>query len=206
VGDGSNRLVVPVVRILGVPAIVDGGRERLITGQVGLLLTALALETNRIVPTEQLIDRLWPDEPPGLPANALQALVSRLRKRLGHQEVRILGTSAGYKLAADPHQVDLYQFRQLVRRGFVETEERRTVEAQLSLRSALDLITGALGSGLKPVAFVHGAREGSRKSGERRCASTSGSVWMQTDRFGCCPRWQLRYSTPRLTRGCASCR
>ena len=47
--------------------------------QLRVLLTLLALNAGRVVPVGSLAGQLWPEDPPGNPANALQTLVSRLR-------------------------------------------------------------------------------------------------------------------------------
>ena len=46
------------------------------------LLTALALEPGRAVPKAVLVDWIWGEHPPTDATNALQRLVSRLRKVL----------------------------------------------------------------------------------------------------------------------------
>jgi DNA-binding SARP family transcriptional activator len=57
----------------GVVADVPGARLR-------ALLIALALEAGRTVPKATLVDWIWGEQPPAEAANALQRLVSRLRK------------------------------------------------------------------------------------------------------------------------------
>ena len=57
----------------GEPVEVAGARLR-------TLVVRLALDAGRIVTTRQLVDALWADDPPAGATNALQALVSRLRK------------------------------------------------------------------------------------------------------------------------------
>ena len=59
----------------GVLADVPGARLR-------ALLIALALEPGRVVPKATLVDWIWGERPPADAANALQRLVSRLRKAL----------------------------------------------------------------------------------------------------------------------------
>ena len=59
----------------GVFADVPGARLR------GLLI-ALALEPGHVVPKATLVDWIWGEHPPADAANALQRLVSRLRKAL----------------------------------------------------------------------------------------------------------------------------
>jgi len=57
----------------GAPVEVGGMRLR-------TLLILLALEPGRVVTTSRLIDGVWADERPAGAGNALQALVSRLRR------------------------------------------------------------------------------------------------------------------------------
>src|SRR5438045_9056223 len=68
---------------------VAGGNQRKV-------LLALALEPNRSVSREQLIDALWGERPPGRAKNALQVHVSALRDLLE------VGVDRGAVLAATP--------------------------------------------------------------------------------------------------------
>ncbi|HVW41891.1 MAG TPA: BTAD domain-containing putative transcriptional regulator [Amycolatopsis sp.] len=91
----------------GVEIAVGGARPR-------ALLARLLLDAGRVVGTETLIDGLYGEEPPGGAVNALQAQVSRLRRKLG---VSIELSPAGYRLAVDPADVDLHRFVALAREG-----------------------------------------------------------------------------------------
>ena len=102
------------IRLLG-PLVADdaGGRAVDLAGtRLRVLLAALALEAGRPVSAARLTELLWPDEQPANPANALQALVSRLRSALGRELVA--ASAGGYRLALDPAEVDLHRFRQLL--------------------------------------------------------------------------------------------
>jgi len=92
----------------GVPVEVGGARLR-------TLLIRLALDPGRVVTISTLIDALWDDEPPAGAANALQALVSRLRRLLPDGAVE--STPAGYRLAVPPEAVDLCRFERDVTAG-----------------------------------------------------------------------------------------
>ncbi|MGC5289847.1 BTAD domain-containing putative transcriptional regulator [Micromonospora sp. DT231] len=79
------------------------------------LLILLALVPGRVVSVAHLVDALWEDEPPAAAGNALQALVSRLRRA-----VPGLGVDArpgGYQLTLDPQAVDLHRFEATVLAG-----------------------------------------------------------------------------------------
>src|ERR1700733_3343063 len=89
----------------GVLADVPGARLR------GLLI-ALALEPGRVVPKSTLIDWIWGECPPSDAANALQRLVSRLRKALPDGSVE--GQTGGYRLTVEPDAVDAVRFVRLV--------------------------------------------------------------------------------------------
>ncbi|GAB2976307.1 winged helix-turn-helix domain-containing protein [Amycolatopsis acidiphila] len=90
----------------GNPLPVGGPRPR-------ALLALLLLDAGRVVGTDRLIDGLYGDQPPKEAANALQAQVSRLRRKLGGDLVEL--RPAGYLLRADPDEVDVHRFTRLVR-------------------------------------------------------------------------------------------
>jgi predicted ATPase/DNA-binding SARP family transcriptional activator len=89
----------------GVLADVPGARLR-------ALLIALALEPGRVVPRTTLVDWIWGERPPSDVANALQRLVSRLRKALPGGVVE--GQTGGYRLTTEPDTVDAVRFERLV--------------------------------------------------------------------------------------------
>ncbi|MFC9298445.1 BTAD domain-containing putative transcriptional regulator [Streptomyces sp. NPDC057011] len=90
----------------GTPVAVGGARLR-------ALLTALALRPGRAVPAHLLVAEVWDGDPPADAVAALQALVARLRRALGHEAVR--SAEGGYLLAAEREDVDLYRFERLAR-------------------------------------------------------------------------------------------
>jgi predicted ATPase/DNA-binding SARP family transcriptional activator len=89
----------------GVVVDVPGARLR-------ALLVALALQPGRAVPKARLIDWIWGESPPADAGNALQRLVSRLRKALPAGSVE--GVAGGYRLTVDPDAVDAVRFERLV--------------------------------------------------------------------------------------------
>src|ERR1700761_1950824 len=114
----------------GTPADVPGARLR-------ALLIALALEPGRVVSKATLIDWIWGEQPPADTANALQRLVSRLRKAL--REGLVEGQPGGYRLTVEPDAVDAVRFERLVARAR-DAEGPRRVQL---LREALALWRGA---------------------------------------------------------------
>ena len=115
------------VGLLG-PLLVVGrdGRPIKIAGRrLQALLVRLALDPGRRVSGADLVDAVWADDVPGDPVNALQSLVSRLRRALGVGEV-IEQDGTGYRLAIIPEAVDTVAFGALVeaaRRRLAEGDE-----------------------------------------------------------------------------------
>src|SRR4051794_23585806 len=72
------------------------------------------------VGADRLIDELWGDDPPGNPTNALQALVSQLRRQLGRDSIERL--PQGYAVAVDMADVDAHALEQTVRAGRAASE------------------------------------------------------------------------------------
>ena len=114
----------------GTVADVPGARLR-------ALLIALALEPGRVVSKATLIDWIWGEQLPADTANALQRLVSRLRKAL--PEGSIEGQPGGYRLTVEPGAVDAVRFERLVAQAR-DAEGSRRVRL---LREALALWRGA---------------------------------------------------------------
>ncbi len=120
----------------------DGGTVDVPGARLRALLAALALEPGRIVPRTRLVDWIWGEESPADAVNALQVLVSRLRKVLpdGFVEAR----SGGYRLAVDPEAVDVSRFEHLVAQARTADDPARVD----LLRSALGLWRGTAMEGI----------------------------------------------------------
>ncbi|MFE0462531.1 BTAD domain-containing putative transcriptional regulator [Kitasatospora sp. NPDC058965] len=101
------------------------------------LLTALALELGRVVPTEQLLHAVWEGNPPPTARAALQGHVAALRRLLDGRLT--LGTrEPGYLLTGDPDQVDLLEFE----RRCEQAAQLRGEPAVAQYRQALALFRG----------------------------------------------------------------
>ncbi|GAA1841414.1 BTAD domain-containing putative transcriptional regulator [Pseudonocardia ailaonensis] len=97
------------------------------------LLARLALSPGRTVPADTLVDDLWGDEPPDGAGNALQSLVSRLRRALGPELVATV--PGGYRLQVAPDDVDAVcaERRLAEARAADPTTARRLVGEALAL-------------------------------------------------------------------------
>ena len=116
--------------------VVDVPGRRLRT-----LLGRLAVDVGRAVPHRTLIETLWPDAPPADPANALQSLVSRLRRTLGDASV-VEQLAGGYRLNVVPDQVDAVRFSTLAAQGHAQLAAGAPVLAAATLADALALWRG----------------------------------------------------------------
>jgi len=114
----------------------DGGVPDVPGARLRALLVALALRPGQVVPKASLVDWIWGEHPPAEAANALQRLVSRLRKALPDGVVE--GQVDGYRLTVEPDAVDAVRFERLV---LTRTEDG--AQRVRRLREALDLWRGA---------------------------------------------------------------
>ena len=117
----------------GTPVVLGGARLR-------ALLAALALRAGRTVPVHVLVDEVWDGDPPADATGAVQALVGRLRRALGHAAVA--SADGGYRLGADADDVDLHRFDRLTGDGARALEDGDAAKAAALLDDALGLWRG----------------------------------------------------------------
>jgi predicted ATPase/DNA-binding SARP family transcriptional activator len=130
------------IAILGPVEVRDSGRQLEVAGtRVRRLLTRLAVDAGRVVSVDELALAVWPDDPPANVVNALQTLVSRLRRALGDAEL-ICQEFGGYRLSAPPVEVDVARFSDAARRGRAALEQGRPEQAAALLDDALSLWRG----------------------------------------------------------------
>ncbi|HEX5936411.1 MAG TPA: BTAD domain-containing putative transcriptional regulator [Actinomycetota bacterium] len=128
-------------RLLGPLEVTDGGRLVPLAGpRQRLVLAHLLLAANRVVTMDELIDRVWDEDPPRAARNTIQSYVSHLRTALGPD--RVEGRSPGYLIHAEPDELDVLRFEQLLRRArrLLPTDPR---EAAGKLEEALGLWVGS---------------------------------------------------------------
>lgn len=119
----------------GRPVEVAGGRLR-------TLLSRLALDAGHPVGLAALVDAVWGEQPPAEETNALQTLVSRLRRALGSTAV-IAQSAGGYRLAVEREDVDVHRFARLAASGSAALRSGDSSRAARELTDALDLWRGA---------------------------------------------------------------
>ncbi|WP_353068871.1 BTAD domain-containing putative transcriptional regulator [Amycolatopsis sp. DG1A-15b] len=132
------------LRLLGeVSADVDGRPVDLGPPRQRCVLAALAVDADRVVPVDRLIERVWGATAERRARATLHSYISRLRRTLAHTDrVAIVRRSGGYALMADAAEtvVDLYRFRELC--TSVSCAPESTARAVRSLTDALALWRG----------------------------------------------------------------
>ncbi|MEV4754543.1 BTAD domain-containing putative transcriptional regulator [Micromonospora sp. NPDC049559] len=128
------RLLGPL-EVVRDTAMVPVGR-----GKLRVLLATLLLDANRVVPFDQIVERLWGEQPPPSARSTLHVYAMRLRRLLGQEpgDDGVLRTRPnGYAVEVDPERVDVFAFRDLLSRA-------RQAGTDGDLAAESSLLTGAL--------------------------------------------------------------
>ncbi|MEV0317918.1 BTAD domain-containing putative transcriptional regulator [Streptomyces sp. NPDC050658] len=147
----------------GTPLPIGGPRLR-------ALLTVLALRTPRAVPVPALVDEVWDGDPPADAPAAVQALIGRLRRTIGADT--IVSADGGYRLRAEPDDIDLYRFERLTGEGTRALADGDAAKAAVALDDALALWQGRPLADL-PDRTAEAARWESRRLDARRARLTA---------------------------------
>ncbi|HEX2345935.1 MAG TPA: AfsR/SARP family transcriptional regulator [Gaiellaceae bacterium] len=138
-------------RVLGSLEVADGDRRiDLGAPRERALLALLALNANRAVSRERILEELWPDGAPRTASKVVQVYVTHLRKALGAAREILESRGSGYVLHIAPTNFDLSRFEQLIERA--RNEEPR--EKTRTLREALGLWRGPALDEFADEAFV----------------------------------------------------
>jgi predicted ATPase/DNA-binding SARP family transcriptional activator len=118
----------------GEPVPLGGKKQRAV-------LAELVLRPNTVVPRDRLVYALWGEDPPKSAVSTLQVYVHALRRALGPERIETSGE--GYRLVAEPDEVDLERFERLVRDARAALERGRAGDALDGVERALGLWRGA---------------------------------------------------------------
>jgi DNA-binding SARP family transcriptional activator len=128
-------------RVLGLLEVSEGDRPiSLPRGKERALLGLLLAHANEPLPSERLIEELWPRRRPSNATKTVQIYVSRLRGHLGRERIRT--TPAGYLLLAAPDELDAASFARLAADGRGRLEAGDAAAAEALLSQALQLWRG----------------------------------------------------------------
>lgn len=101
------------IQVLGGLAVLHGTRKRLGTPKQLTVLAMLAVHPGRLVTVDELVDELWPENPPRSAAPNVRSYAANLRRAFDDiEESRgvLVRQGAGYRLTLEPDRVDLFRF------------------------------------------------------------------------------------------------
>ena len=147
------------IRILGpLEAWADGVELRLGTPKQQAVLGVLALNHGQAVPVDDLVDELWPHQPPASAVANVRTYAANLRRLLGPVSggpSPLVRLRAGYRLDVTADQLDLLQLAR--RRAAAEAAAGDLAAAADHLEHAYALRRGPVLAGLN-----HGTRTATR--------------------------------------------
>jgi len=130
------------IGVLGPLEVRVGDRVVPVAGaRLRRLLTRLAVDAPRPVSPAELVEAVWPDDPPADVSNSLQSLISRLRRGLGDAGL-IQQLPTGYRLAVEAADVDAVAFITLAATGRARLRAGDALGAKTALVEALALWRG----------------------------------------------------------------
>ncbi|NUR89443.1 MAG: AfsR/SARP family transcriptional regulator, partial [Nonomuraea sp.] len=113
------------------------------------VLALLLLRLNHVVPTSDLVDELWGQEPPNSAMTTLQSYIYRLRQLIRDDPSISISTRAhGYALTAPRGDSDLIDFERLAAEGRKALDHGEPERAAPILAEALRLWRGPALSGM----------------------------------------------------------
>lgn len=131
--------------ILGQFRIVDArGSHSLNSRRLEVLLATLVIMPGRVISMDQLIDELWPNNPPRRAVASLHVYISQLRKLLAKsgRPNSIHTRAPGYMFESSDMETDLDEFQDLMKQGRDHIEQEQHVAAVTCFQSALRLWRG----------------------------------------------------------------
>ncbi|MYV47371.1 BTAD domain-containing putative transcriptional regulator [Streptomyces sp. SID2888] len=134
------------IRLLGPVAFVKDGVVTAIPGQrQRRFLASLALRTGQVISKEAITEDSWDGEPPLTVSGQLQTsawMIRRVLEKAGLPRDTLCSHDRGYELRVPPETVDLFVFREGVRKVRDLYTRRRHKDASDALDTALALWKG----------------------------------------------------------------
>ncbi|MBM2623915.1 tetratricopeptide repeat protein [Actinoplanes sp. LDG1-06] len=153
--DGRAGMGAIEFGVLG-PLVVRSGAETVALpgGMAYRLLALLLARAGEALPIDRLADQLWDGRPPRTARKTTQVYLHHLRRVLPDPD-RIRLTTAGYRLVAEPDELDSGRLETLVRRAAAAPPD----QAGTLLDEALGLWRGTPFAGVTGVPMVDEARD-----------------------------------------------
>jgi predicted ATPase/DNA-binding SARP family transcriptional activator len=136
-------------QILGPLSVLERSQPISIPGErLRTLLGLLLIRAGEATSGERLAEDLWGNAQPSTPANSVQSLISRLRTALGSAAPLLVTAPTGYRLDADPSDIDAVRFTVAVDRGRAALAAGDLLAASRSFKAALELWRGPALAGI----------------------------------------------------------
>lgn len=126
--------------VLGPMAVTTGGTPVAVPAKQRVVLAALLLRANQVVPAESIAEELWGADPPASARNTTQGYVNRLRQVL--PVGRLITRAPGYLLEVNAGELDLDRFTRLCDRARLAAGRRDWQGAAVQYSEALALWRG----------------------------------------------------------------
>jgi ABC-type transport system substrate-binding protein/DNA-binding SARP family transcriptional activator len=147
-------------RVLGpLEALGPSGAASLVGGKQRLLLAILVLHAGELVARSEIIDALWPEDPPASAAQSVESYVSRIRAALraaGAAQPILASAPGGYRLLRDGNRFDRDAFTELASRARAAFEDGDARAASELAGEALALWHGPALAGLAEERAIRG--------------------------------------------------
>ncbi|WP_432023198.1 BTAD domain-containing putative transcriptional regulator [Streptomyces parvus] len=135
-------------RILGSFECWDGNDRIRVGGPVHeKVLVTLLLEPQRVLPVFRLVEAAWDENAPATAAHQVRKAVAELRQRIPGGRDLIVTEGPGYRVLAEPAQIDLGRFTEGLKQAREAAVAGQSSSAIATLREALALWRGPLLSG-----------------------------------------------------------
>lgn len=139
------------IKILGPLQILHNGQEFPVKGvRQRIVLCALLLDANRVIPLDRTICSVWGESPPKTAKTQIQICISSLRRvfaEVGEPGI-IVTRAAGYLLQVGSNRFDLLRFIEYVNQARKLTEAGKPMESVAKLKGALALWRGRVAMGI----------------------------------------------------------
>jgi DNA-binding SARP family transcriptional activator len=129
-------------------AAADGMPIRLGAPKQRAFLAYLLLHRGHVVSIDELIEELWPEEPPASAPHALHVYASELRKAIGRDA--LVREPHGYVVRVEPESVDAVLFERKLGEARQELSAGSAVAGSELLREALSLWRGPALADIEP--------------------------------------------------------
>lgn len=149
------------IRVLGSMEVSDGGQWQGIGAtKCRAVLGRLVAQAPDLVRTDQLIDEVWAGAPPKTAPTQIHGYVMRLRRLLDDAGALMVVTSSrGYRLVADPDDIDASVFETSVREGVAVLRRGDAERGARVLGDALTLWRGTPFADIVPTDMVRAKAE-----------------------------------------------